>query len=145
MATKVFLRRTISGFVPDTDEDREAMSRVKLGQVVKATYTIPRSAGMHRRGFAFLKATFDMQDYFEDFDQYRKWLTMKAGYYTTYVAPDSNTVMFEAKSLAFDKMDETEFKRCVDKMITAFINSLISGNLTVKDIDQAWNQAMDFA
>lgn len=145
MPTKVYLRRTISGFVPDTDEDREAMSRVKLGQVVKATYTIPRSQIWHRKGFAFLKATFDLQDYFEDFDQYRKWLTMKAGFYTTYVAPDSGTVILEAKSLAFDSMDETEFKQCFQKMITAFTNSLISGNLTVKDVQTAWDQAMDFA
>ena len=147
MPTEVFLRRTISGFVPETDEDRENMARVKLGQAIRAKFTVPdeRTIGRHKRGFAFLKATFALQDYFESEKIYREWLTIKAGYYDLYVAPDSGLTQFKAKSWSFAKMGEKEFTKLIEDMITAFLNSVVNHGLTVKDIEQAWHQAMDFA
>ena len=146
MAVEAFLRRTVSGFVPDTDEDREKLARVKLGEAIRVKFTKPdqRTLGQHKRGFAFLRATFNLQDYFESEKVYREWITIKAGYYEMYVAPDSGSVQFRPKSWAWDKMGEQEFTKMIQDMITAFLNSAISGELTVKDINQAWNQAMDF-
>lgn len=141
------MRRTISGFVPETDEDRENMARVKLGQAIRAKFTVPdeRTIGRHKRGWAFLKAVFALQDYFESEAIFREWLTIKAGYYDLYVAPDSGSTQFKAKSWAFASMGEEEFRKLTEDMITAFLNSVVNNGLTVKDIETAWNAAMDFA
>ena len=141
------MRRTVTGFVPETDEDREKMARVKLGQPIRVKFTVPdeRTIGRHRRGFAFLKAVFALQDYFESEKIFREWLTIKAGYYELYTAPDSETAQFKAKSWAFASMGEEEFRKMTEDMITAFLNSVINHGLTVKDVEQAWNAAMDFA
>ena len=75
----------------------------KAGDVIRADIKISRNYENHKRFFSFLSATYDMQEHFEQPEAYRKWLTMKAGYFDTIVAPNGNTI-FMPQSIAFDAM-----------------------------------------
>ncbi len=137
---------------PHTPDDENKVRKLPTDKPVRAQITVPRNLAMHRRGFAFLQAVFSLQDQFEDFEVFRKWLVMKAGYFDVMVIPDRSVGgrRFESgeillpKSLSFASMDEVEFRECVQRMITAFLNSICNHGLTVHDIDQAWNEAMSW-
>ena len=83
-----------------------------------------RNVGHHRKGFALLKAMFENQDRFEHlpFTRFRKWVTISAGYFDTYVTGD--TTHIEAHSLAFDKMDQTKFDEVYQAIITVAVEEL---------------------
>ena len=48
-----------------------AVKRLGVGDTLKATFRLPRSPKFHRRHFALLKALFDCQEQFTDFDRFR--------------------------------------------------------------------------
>lgn len=115
--------RTLSELVP---EDAEEFARVPKGARVMVEYVQKRNYENHKRFFAFIKLTFDMQDHFDDADVYRRWLQMKAGYFQTVVTPKGETI-FLPDSIKFEKMDETEFRRLFEKCITVFVRELGNG------------------
>jgi len=99
---------------------------VPVGTEVMLEYSLKRNPANHRRFFSFIKMTFDMQEFFDDMDIYRRWLTMKAGYYQTVVTPKGETI-FLPDSIAFHKMPEEEFKKLFSKCIDVFLRELGSG------------------
>ncbi len=152
MAIKAFLRRVGETLIAYSEADKKEFRKTPRDVPVRAIITTPRSLGMHKRGFAFMQAVFDLQDDFDDFDVFRKWLTMKAGFFEVMVVPGmsmggrdvSAGEIFLPQSLAFENMEEAEFRSCIQKMITAFLNSVCGHGLSVKNIDQAWSEAMSW-
>lgn len=78
-----------------------------------------RNPGNHRRFFAFVKNSFDMQDEFDSIEVWRKYITMKAGFFDEVVTEKG--VMYWPQSIAWEKMDEIEFRDMFNKVINAFI------------------------
>ena len=123
----IFLYKGFDGnFIPADDEDREKAKKIKNGTIVKAKVTVPRNYKYHQKFFVFIKATFDMQEHFEDMEVYRKWITMKAGWFDTIHSPNGNTV-FAAKSISFDSMEEDEFEKLFSACIDVFLKELGNG------------------
>jgi len=78
-------------------------------------YCLPRSGPFHRRFFKMLATLFESQDAFTDFDMFRTWLTVGAGY--AQFLPDHNGEMIAfPKSIAYEKLDQVEFKEIADKV-----------------------------
>ena len=114
--------------------DHEEAEKVPIGGLVKIEYIKTRHYENLQRFFTFIKMAFDMQDHFDDKEVFRKWLIMKAGFFTTAVAPNG-TVMFFPDSISFDKMeDELEFRSVFTKCLTAYINEF---HKQMTDV-QAW-------
>ena len=111
---------------PADDRSRETLRTVHAGEVFKINFKRNRDYQKHKRFFSFLQSTFDMQDHFTEFANYRHWLTMKAGHYTTIVAPNGNTI-FQPKSISFDAMEEDEFKELFSTCIDVFLRELGNG------------------
>ena len=120
------------------DESAEKLASLGLDTVGKFTCNKNRNGPNHRRFFKFIEVAFDMQNHFDDSEHFRKWLIMKAGYYQTIVAPNFNTI-FLPQSIAFEKIEEEDFKilfkKCIGTMIKEF-------SLTLT-YDQFW-QLCDF-
>ncbi len=115
--------KTQSGYcAEDSDEDL----KIPLGERVMVEYTKGRNYENHKRFFAFINQTFDMQDFYDDKSIYRKYLTMKAGYFDSAVTPKGVTI-FMPQSISFEKMDEPEFQELFSKCINVFINELGNG------------------
>ena len=118
---EIYLQKTYGVLAPADEQAEETIKAMKHGQVVKVKYSLPRNYENHKRFFAFLKITFDMQDHFDSIHHYRKWLIMKSGNYTTIQAPNGYTI-FDCDSIAFHKMDEARFRDVFSHCIDAFLS-----------------------
>jgi len=124
---KAFLKKTSGGLLmANNDETADYIDRLKIGQVVVTDIKKARNPEQHKRYFSFLNATFEMQDHFETLEQYRKWIAMKAGFYTAIVAPNGNT-FFVAESISFENMDEDKFLELFSSSIDIFLKELGKG------------------
>ncbi len=113
------LLKSPTGFIPQDD----AMDSIKIGEGVRVKWSKSRNPGNHGRFFAFRNTVFDMQENFDNPEMLRKWMLMKAGYVDTAVAPNGVT-LFLPQSMAWDQMDEDEFRPAFDKMITVAVQDL---------------------
>ena len=104
-------------------ESAEKLANLGLDTVVKCSCKRNRNYENHKRYFKFIEIAFEMQNHFEDIEHFRKWLVMKAGYYETIVAPNGN-IIFLPQSIAFEKIEEEDFKilfkKCIGTMIKEF-------------------------
>lgn len=136
---KAFFAVLDNGLLKPMDEDtRIYINRREPGTVISADIKQARNYEQHKRFFSFLETTFDMQDHFTEPEAYRKWITMKSGYFDTIVTPKGDT-LFVAQSISFEAMDEDIFKKLFDTAIDVFIRELGKG-LT----DQELLRAIDY-
>ena len=112
--------------MPHDDETRKYILRRKPGQIIRAEIKQSRNYENHKRFFSFINTTFHMQDHFDEQEAYRYWLTLKCGYFDTIVAPNGIT-MFKARSIAFDSMQEDEFRKLFSAAIDVFLKELGNG------------------
>lgn len=112
--------------IPSGQESLNWMAKRKAGEVLSVEVKLARNYGNHKRFFSFLQTTFDMQDHFCVFEAYRRWITMKCGYFSTIVAPSGKT-LFIADSIAFENMEEDEFRKLFDTAIDVFLKELGKG------------------
>lgn len=119
---KVQLVRTRDGLSADSAHDEAQLETLYPGDVVMAEIKRSRNPAFHRKAFAMLQELFSNQEHFEDFDKFREWLQIKAGVAETSVWPDGS-IHVSAKSLSFENMDDLEFERVYQALITAAYES----------------------
>jgi len=124
---KAFFKKSANGgFYPNDEETQKYFKNRKPGVVIVAEVKIARNYGNHCRFFKFLETTFDMQDFYTEEKHYRKWLTMKCGYYDAIVTPKGDTI-FVAQSISFENMEEPEFKKLFSSAINVFLKEFGQG------------------
>ena len=117
---EAFVKRTWSILQPDDELSEEAIRQIRPGQVVRNSWTRPRKIRFHRKIIALLKSVFELQDFFDDFDVFRFWIIMKAGYFDVIATPKGK-VIFKPKSISFASMDEDEFEKLYSKILDVSI------------------------
>ena len=115
---KVQLRRNYAGFVPYDEYDADQLESVKVGEVICAEVSQPRNPKFHRLAFGMLWKLYQNQDRFTDFDKLRAYLQIKAGI-VDMIMPVDGKPYYVVKSLAWDKMDEMEFEKTFQALLTA--------------------------
>lgn len=134
-----FYASKVDGVLIAVDDDSaEKMSSLGLDTIVKCTCNKNRNYENHKRFFKFLEIAFGMQKHFTNREHFRKWLIMKAGYYDAIVSPKGHTI-FAAKSIAYESIEEEEFKILFKKCVATMVNEF-SLSLT---FDEFW-QLCDF-
>lgn len=121
MSKHIRVAKQYGVLVPADEEAEEIIKGMPNNKVMELVYTFPRNAGNHRRFFAFLNITFDMQDFFDNIHHYRKWLILKSGHYVIIKVPNGGTI-FDPDSISWDKMDEPKFKEVFSDCINAFLS-----------------------
>ena len=119
---EVYLKKTMSGYVPMYDSDYEACKKHKIGAEVKAKLTVPRNLQFHKKFFALIDLCYKNQDEYESSDVLRKILTMKAGFYEE-VKTDQG-VLFWPLSISFASMDNVEFDDLYSKVVDQVIKMI---------------------
>ena len=119
---EILLEKRYGVMVPADEDSEEIIKELPNGKAMRCKFSLPRNIGNHRRFYAFLKIAFECQEFFDNIHHFRKWLIMKSGHYTTIVTPKGGTI-FDADSIAFDKMDETTFRKVFNDCVQAFINT----------------------
>lgn len=117
MATKSYLRKTLTGFEPADEATRELWSKYKLGEVYRAEIVKPRSYQHHKLCMALLSLTFANQERYDDFEAFRKNIARAAGHTRQFVDLDGE-VWTEVRSLSYDELDELEFSALMPKLMT---------------------------
>ncbi len=118
---EIYLQRNFDTLVPADEQAATIIKSMKHGQAIKVKYSFPRNYENHKRFFAFLKTTYDMQEHFQHIEHYRKWIVMKTGRYSIIKAPNGFE-MFDCNSISFSSMDETEFRAMFSDCIDAFLS-----------------------
>ena len=122
--TKVCMARVAIGgydlplYAPMDAEDAKALGDQ---QEIIFDFKKKRSAGNHRRYFAFIKQAYDMQDSFDSQEIFRKYVELQAGHFDTVVSPKTGETAYWPKSIAWEKLDEAEFKKLFNDVVNAFI------------------------
>lgn len=121
------MKRSVQqSLVPDNEEARQYVQHLKFGEPVMVTVKRPRNIQFHRKFFALLNVAFENQDKYEDFEAFRKEVTMRAGYWEEHVHI-TGQISYTAKSISFASMDELEFADLYDKAVTAIIQHFMVG------------------
>lgn len=124
-SARMLLTGAIDGFSQD---DKRAWRRflkrlVQMGQGELAVIDarMPRSGPFHRFHMRIEQAVFEAQERFHDFDQFRVWLKVGAGWVDWCAGPKGGVVPIP-KSISYAKADEEEFRRYHD-LVMSFLRS----------------------
>jgi hypothetical protein len=116
---KIFCRNTISGLVPLYPSDMDEKRKLKLGEDYEVDIVRPRNLAFHKKFFALLNVGHENTKLDMPFETYRKYLIMKAGFFTAYQTPKG--IYYDPDSISFASMDEDQFRdvysRVMDKII----------------------------
>ena len=116
--TKAFSHEGLDLYAP-VDADSE--KRINGVQEFIFDYKKNRSAANHRRYFAFINTAFDMQETYENQEIFRKYLEMLAGHFDTVISARTGEAMYWPKSINWDSLDETEFRKLFNEVVNAFL------------------------
>ena len=114
---KLTFIKTQTGLIPDCDETREILNKVKNGDGIILDYKPKRNIKFHRRLFALLNLIFQNQNHYKSIDNILEMCKFKAGYFETIITHKGEK-HYKAKSISFDEMDNASFeefyKKCID-------------------------------
>ena len=123
---KIICRRTAEGLLPVDMAQAELMMKIPAGQDVTVDVIRTRNIGHHRKFFALVKQSFEMQEQFTTMKQWRAIITVAAGY-CDIVAGSDNKMIAVPQSISFANMDQTEFddfyKDIIDIICERYINA----------------------
>lgn len=132
-----FIKYPGGQLIPASDMDAERMTKFKTGEMYKVEMKLPRNPEFHKKVFSFFqfcfahwKADREFMDEIGQFEVFRKHLTVLAGFYNEYFNLNGD-VRIEAKSLAFDSMDQDQFERVYQALIQAAMAHIF------KDMDES--------
>lgn len=119
---KLFCKNTLSGLQPLYPSDVDEKKKLKLGEMYEVEIKHPRNIGLHKKFFALINIGWENSDLDMPFETYRKYITMKAGYFKTYTT-DKGT-FYDAESISFSSMDQIQFEEVYDRVLNVIIKDI---------------------
>ena len=126
---KIALTKSFNSLKAAYNSDLENIKKLKEGVIYEVNIKKPRNLMFHRKFFALINLVFENQETFDNSEDLRYYLTMKAGFYKKVKTPTGE--MFIPKSLKFDKMDNVEFEEVYNGAIKVIEKELL---ITKQDI-----------
>lgn len=132
------IRQPGGALIPATDEDAEALRKVKAGAAVRVEVKQIRNYKFLQKWFTLAKYAFDIwsetvppQEYKgqpvkPSFDRFRKDLIILGGRFDA-VYNARGEVRVEAKSISFANMSEDEFERLYSDTIDVILQKILGG------------------
>ena len=117
-----------------SDFELERLNKYQTGGEYEVEIKLVRNPKFLRKMMAFFRFCFahwngglvhEFCSEKEQFERFRKDLTILAGFYFTTVRLDGSTRV-EAKSLSFSSMDEEEFQECASALINAAMRHIFT-------------------
>ena len=129
---KMLCQNTLTGLVPLYGSDMDAKRRLRLGEEYEVTIKRPRNYRFHKLFFALLNIGWENSKADMPFDVYRKWVTMRAGFYKVYHTGKGE--LYEADSISFGNMNEDAFHEVYNRVLDVIIKDL---DITAEDVQSA--------
>jgi len=115
-----------------TSLDFEKIRKLKNDCAYEFDFKKIRNYEFHKKAFALLNLGFANTKYnFPDFENYRKYITIKSGHYDA--TKTDKGIFVNAKSLSFGNMDDTEFEQVYKDILQAII---IDTGATEQEIEE---------
>ena len=125
---KLLVTNTEKGLLPKYDSDFEEKKRLKIGEDFWCDIKRARNYEFHKKFFALMKIGCEnSKNVTMPLDAYRKYATIKAGYFKTYKTPKG--LFVEAESISFDSMSQDEF----EKLYSAVLDFIIQDTEATKE------------
>lgn len=130
---EIRFEKRMHGWFPATDHDADLLGKHKIGTIIAAKISQPRSGRQHRYMWALVSLVADNQDFYPDKGAVMTELKLKCGLYDTHINRYriGDEVLTRKvhipKSIAFDRMDGGEFSTFVDKAINVICTEIIPG------------------
>jgi hypothetical protein len=115
----ITVRNTINGLVPLYSSDLDEKRKLKIGETYQVEVKRPRNYQFHKKFFALLNIGWENTDVEMPFDTYRRWVTMRAGFYKVYHTPKGE--LYEPESIAFSNMDDDTFSEVYDRVLNIIL------------------------
>jgi hypothetical protein len=116
---KITVRNTINGLVPLYSSDLDEKRKLKIGETYQVEVKRPRNYQFHKKFFALLNIGWENTDVEMPFDTYRRWVTMRAGFYKVYHTPKGE--LYEPESISFSNMDDDTFSEVYDRVLNIIL------------------------
>lgn len=117
---KITLIRTLSGFTPAYGSDHEQAKKIKIGEAAEADIRRPRNYQFHKKFFALLNIGWENTPEIDmPFETYRRWVTMRAGFYKVFHTPKGE--LYEPESISFANMDDDAFAEVYSRVLDVIL------------------------
>lgn len=114
---RLFLKRTLAGFVPADEPSAELTKRYKVGEVYRSDIVKPRAYRHHCLCMALLTLTYENQERYDNFEHFRKAVAVAAGHVEELITLDGE-VLLQPKSISYSALDQVAFERVFHQMMT---------------------------
>ena len=137
---KIKLLNTDIGLKPLYDEDFEEKKKLKRGEVYIASISVFRNVSFHRKYFSLINCAFEyltepQQEFYHNNKEYfRKSLEVSAGYCDAIYNHKLKSFVDIPKSVAFDKMSESEFQDLY-RDVKYVINNIILQHISEEEFN----------
>jgi len=128
---KIQMLKTEKGLTPLYNSGYEKYSKLKIGWEGEVEFKQPRNYEFHKKFFALINLAFENQEKFNNCEAYRRYLTAKAGYVTTYKTDKG--IFYDVDSISFANKDEIEFKEIYSNILDVVIKEI---GITSEQIEQ---------
>lgn len=136
---KITMTKRFSAIYPDATTLDEFLTLKDGDYMVEIKKS--RNLDFHKKYFAMLNLVFKNQDKYSDIDDLRHAIMIETGYFKKYYTLQGDLIR-EPDSIAFHKMDQTEFEVLYQKTIDVVFKYLIRG--TKEDEKRFIEQLMRF-
>ena len=110
--------------------------KIKPNEIIEVEIRKKRNAKFHAKSFALFNLVFQNQEHYKNLNHLRKYLTIKAGFYTTYTDLNGD-VQFEPESISFASMDEYKFNEYYKRIIDVIVKEYkFDKQLMIDEIEQ---------
>jgi hypothetical protein len=124
----------VNCLLPETDEDWEALQRMKIGETYRFDFKMMRNGSFHRKLFAMMKLVLEHMDdkikterNVDTIESMLIDLKILVGHYDLHVTLEGNAV-YIPKSIDYASMDDVTFghfyNRCVDAVYGRYMLNL---------------------
>lgn len=117
-------------FVIEGQDSIEACRKIKEGQAVKATFSVPRSLKFHRLFFALLTIVYEAQEeprLFPTAESLLECLKIALGHVREMKDLEGN-IHFIPKSIDFASMSQEEFSEFFDRAVDVILKHILPNN-----------------
>ena len=152
---KLLLVKTPGGFSCADQSTADLHAKLKVGQTIHGDFKRLRNARFHRKFFSLLQLGFE---YFEperlntkwgtpekEFENFRENVTILAGYGYPVFNLD-NTFRVKAKSISFANMEQDEFEKLYQAVLTVLMQKIpVLAQMGSDEIDRVTDLLMGYA
>ena len=108
--------------VPLYNSDYDILARVKKNTPLRFEIVQERNYEFHKKVMALYNLGFENQEKINNFDHYREFVTMQAGFYVAYEM--DLYVWKKAKSISYANMQQDEFEQLFNRLLDVISKEL---------------------